>query len=147
MLLASAVRLVAPDVLDTRRVWFGFQAVVLSVTLSPVAWRAALILATTALLGVSPFVEFVRDELPRLASGASFPQTELPGAPQANLSGYGLITKLRSLGLGFLDRSAGRGISSVYTLLLVVVALATGWRAGGIRPGRRASGCGWQRSG
>ena len=43
---------------------------------------------------------------------------------------YGLITKLRHLGLTFLDRSVGRGVSSVYTLLLVVVAIATGWRAG-----------------
>ena len=219
LLLASAVRLVAPDFFDTRRVWFGFQAVVLGatmllvawwvgsregrrvgwlaagafalstlalqsgnyqttalalslagcilasggrasagtamlgfaalskifpgilalhvvawrrprVTLSLVAWGAALMLLTAALVGLSPFVEFVRDELPRLASGASFPQTEYPGAAQANQSIYGLITKLRHLGLTFLDRSVGRGLSSVYTLVLVVVAIATGWRAG-----------------
>ncbi len=84
---------------------------------------------TTAVVGLSPSVEFVRDELPRLASGASFPQTEYPVRPRP-IGPFGLITKLRHLGLTFLDRSVGRGVSSVYTLLLVVVAIATGWRAG-----------------
>jgi hypothetical protein len=52
-----------------------------------VAWIAAMGLvftvATAAVFGLNPFVEFARDELPRLVSGASFPHVFPQPAVQA----------------------------------------------------------------
>jgi len=214
----SAVRLVAPDFFDTRRVWFGLQVVVLGGSLLTLAWwvggeegrRVALlaaaawaaphtflalqtgnfqttaialallgcllarsartgsgafllalaalakifpgvlvlhvlawvrwrltaliavssltiVLLAAAVFGVDTYVQFVRDELPRMLSGASFPQTEQPGSAPVNLSFYGLTVKLRGLGVTWLDQATGKALTRVYTLAIVGLALATGW--------------------
>jgi hypothetical protein len=97
-----------------------------------VAWVAATGLAftaaTAAVFGTAPFVEFVRDEFPRLVTGASFPQTEVPGVMPVNMSVYGLTAKLRQLGASWLDQAAGKHVAQVYALLLAAFAVWTGHR-------------------
>jgi alpha-1,2-mannosyltransferase len=220
LLLPAAVRAAAPDFLDTRRVWFGLQVLLLAgvmlrvaswigggagrrvalgslavwalpttfmalqtgnfqITAIPVAllgailawsarpvlgggllayaalgkiypamlvlhviatrrwrlvawigtWGVALTGATALVFGLEPFIHFVRDEMPQLASGASFPQTEDPSTFAVNQSIYGFTVKLRALGLVWLDRAAGRHVAQVYALLLAVLAVLSGLRA------------------
>src|SRR5918993_6084757 len=69
------------------------------------AWALALTALTALVLGLDPFIDFVRDEIPQLASGASFPQTEDPSAFAVNQSIYGFTVKLRALGLAWLDQA------------------------------------------
>jgi hypothetical protein len=219
LLMPAALRAVAPDFFDLRRVWFGVQAIVLGGTVLLTAWwiggadgrRVALLgaavwaappifmtlqtgnfqtsaialslagclllqrryltagsallafpalgkifpsllvlhvlawrrwrvtaalaaaalcytLAAAAWFGLDPYIQFVRDELPKLASGAAFPQTEQPGTAQVNQSVYGLTTKLRVLGASGLDQPTGKLLTRCYALLLAIFVVRTGWR-------------------
>lgn len=92
------------------------------------AWGALFALATVALYGLAPFVEFFRHELPQLASGAAFPQTENPTTIPVNQSFYGLTTKVRALGADGLDAAAGRRIAQLYALAVAAAAVAAGRR-------------------
>jgi alpha-1,2-mannosyltransferase len=220
LLLPAAVRIIAPDFFDTRRVWFGLQALVLAgvmlwtarwiggeggrrvavaslavwalpttfmalqtgnfqITVIPLAllgatlawsahpaagggllayaaagkifpamlvlhmiaarrwvllaWIAASGVALTGVtvmaFGLEPFIDFVRDEIPQLASGASFPQTEDPMAVAVNQSIYGFTVKLRALGLAWLDQASGKHVAQVYAVLLAALAVMSGLRA------------------
>ena len=97
-----------------------------------VAWIAAMALAftlaTAAAFGLDPFIEFVRDEFPRLVSGASFPQTEIPGTMPVNMSVYGMTAKLRLLGATWLDQPAGKHVGQLYALLLASFVVWAGFR-------------------
>ena len=95
-------------------------------------WVAAMALAfavaAAGVFGLTPFVEFVRDELPRLVSGASFPQTEIPGAMPLNMSIYGMTAKLRLLGAGWLDQPVGKHVAQAYAALLAGFVFWAGFR-------------------
>jgi hypothetical protein len=119
--------------------------VVAAVRWRTLAWIAAMglafALATAAAFGPRPFVEFVRDEFPRLVSGASFPQTEFPGTMPVNMSVYGMTAKLRLLGITWLDQPAGKRVAQVYALLLAAFVVWAGcrvraWKAGDEPQGR-----------
>ena len=92
------------------------------------AWGVALTGATALAFGLEPFIQFVRDEMPQLASGASFPQTEDPGTFAVNQSIYGFTVKLRALGLGWLDQATGKHVAQVYAVLLAALAITSGLR-------------------
>ena len=98
-----------------------------------VAWIAASAAALTGLtavvFGLEPFIDFVRDEIPQLASGASFPQTEDPSAFAVNQSIYGFTVKLRALGLAWLDQANGKHVAQVYAVLLAALAIVSGLRS------------------
>jgi len=87
----------------------------------------AIVALTLGLFGARPFQDFVRHELPRISSGAAFPQTENIGIG-VNLSVYGLAVRLRTLGLAVLDQQRGLAVASVYGLLVIALAAAVGWR-------------------
>ena len=93
------------------------------------AWGAALTGLTAVVFGLEPFIHFVRDEIPQLASGAAFPQTEEPSASPVNQSVYGFTVKLRALGLAALDQANGRHVARVYAVLLAALAIASGLRS------------------
>jgi alpha-1,2-mannosyltransferase len=94
-----------------------------------VAWALALTALTAVVVGLEPFIDFVRDEIPQLASGASFPQTEDPSTFAANQSIYGFTVKLHALGLVWLDRGNGKHVAQVYAVLLAALALVSGLRS------------------
>lgn len=92
------------------------------------AGGAAIVLLTFAMFGARPFEDFLRHELPRISSGAAFPQSELPNTMSANMSVYGLTVRVRALGADFLDQRRGLAVASVYGILAIVLAAGVGWR-------------------
>jgi glycosyl transferase family 87 len=98
-----------------------------------VAWTAAcgiaLLVMTLVLFGRAPLVDFVRDEVPRISSGAAFPQSERSSIAQVNQSVYGLTVRLRRLGAGWLDAPTGLAIASVFGLFVIALAGAAGWKS------------------
>jgi hypothetical protein len=105
----------------------------------PVAWTlgAALALVGLALwsLGTGPFVDFVSYQLPRLASGDAFPWAELPPVAAINGGVYGMLTKLRALGVPGTDKGTAAIICHLYA---VAVVMPLAWLAA--RRLRRAEG-------
>ncbi|MEJ7598352.1 MAG: glycosyltransferase family 87 protein [Kofleriaceae bacterium] len=100
-------------------------------------WRAALctvgagvvfVGVTLLVFGSEPFDNFIHFELPRLSSGEAFPQSELPRSAAINQSFYGLLVKLRTLGLTGLDIKTGLMLTSIYGVIVMVVAVAIAWR-------------------
>jgi alpha-1,2-mannosyltransferase len=92
------------------------------------AGGAAIVLLTFAVFGARPFEDFLRHELPRISSGAAFPQSELPIGTSVNMSVYGLTVRARVLGLEFLDQRRGLAVASVYGILVIALAGLVGWR-------------------
>jgi hypothetical protein len=86
-------------------------------------------LAAAALIGVKPFVDFVQYQFPRLNSGDAFFWMDLAPAVPINYGIYGLLGKLRLLGLLDTTRATGALVSSVYGAALFVAAAAVGWAA------------------
>jgi alpha-1,2-mannosyltransferase len=100
-------------------------------------WRAlvataicgiAIVALTFALFGARPFQDFVRHELPRISSGAAFPQSERPDTMSPNMSVYGLTVRARALGARVLDQRRGLAVASLYGFLVIALAGAAGWR-------------------
>ncbi|WAS92591.1 glycosyltransferase family 87 protein [Nannocystis punicea] len=90
-------------------------------------WAALALL----LFGTRPFDDFLGYHLPRLASGETFAFLSLPLPSMSNLGVFGLPFKARLAGWGGSEADAwalARQLSWVYTLVLFVVALASGWR-------------------
>ncbi len=94
------------------------------------AWSASFILAITmvawAVLGTAPFAAFFHYHLPRLASGQAFafgdawPEVrELIIAD--NQGAYGLIVKLREMGLSALDTGVARLATKLFALAVLVL--------------------------
>lgn len=93
-----------------------------------IGWSIALTLLAWMLVGSKPFTDFTTFQLPRIQSGEAFFWTEDPAVAPINHSVYGLVTKLRLLDLPMTDQKAGQRISSVYALLVFVLALFAGRR-------------------
>ena len=120
--LPALLRAITRDLLAARR----FAAA---------AWTAAfsVLFAVLALLvvGTRPFVDFVNYHLPRLASGETFSFLSEPGATMSNLGAFGIPFKLRLIGWVGSEADAwalAPPVAWVYTLLIVAVAVAAGWR-------------------
>jgi hypothetical protein len=96
-----------------------------------VAWTAGAALVLLALsvwvLGTQPMADFVHHEMPALASGQAFPQSERPNVAESNQSFYGLTVRLRLLGASWLDQGTGLRATSLYGLLIVGLAAFAGW--------------------
>jgi alpha-1,2-mannosyltransferase len=106
-------------------------------------WRAVIYTAafslvlcaiTIAVFGVRPFNDFLFYELPKIASGEAFPQTERIGTPLANLGVYGETVRWRRMlaawfGLNWFGPEVGRPIASIYGLVVVLMTAAAGWLA------------------
>ena len=86
---------------------------------------AAVVIVALALLavGTKPFVDFVSYQLPRIDSGQAFFWIENADMAPVNQSVYGLVTKLRALGVPGTTAAAANLASSIYAVLLMVVAV------------------------
>jgi hypothetical protein len=86
---------------------------------------AGAIFTVLALLtvGTKPFVDFLYYQLPRIDSGEAFFWIENPEIAPLNQSVYGLVTKLRALGLPGTSAAAANLASSIYAVLLMAVAV------------------------
>jgi tetrahydromethanopterin S-methyltransferase subunit G len=106
-------------------------------------WRAVIYTAvfslllcaiTVAVFGWRPFNDFIFYELPKIASGEAFPQTERIATPLVNLSVYGETVRWRRLleaffGIKAFGPEVGRPIASVYGLVVLFLTAAAGWLA------------------
>ena len=79
-------------------------------------------------VGAKPFVDFVYYQVPRIDSGEAFFWIEFPDMAPVNQSVYGLVTKLRALGIPGTTAAAANLASSVYAVLLIVVAIVSSRR-------------------
>jgi hypothetical protein len=86
---------------------------------------ASAIFIAVALLtvGTKPFVDFLYYQLPRIDSGAAFFWIESPEMAPVNQSVYGLVTKLRALGVPGTNAANANLASSAYAVLLIAVAI------------------------
>ncbi len=95
-----------------------------------VAWTAAWAIALTVLawlvFGAKPFVDFFQYQVPRIKSGEAFFWIEFPQFAPVNQSVYGLVTKLRVLGVPGMSQAVGNFASSAYALLLIPLAVLAG---------------------
>jgi hypothetical protein len=74
-------------------------------------------------VGPKPFTDFVNYQVPRIDSGEAFFWIEFPDMAPVNQSVYGLVTKLRALGVPGTTAAAANLASSIYAVLLIVVAI------------------------
>jgi hypothetical protein len=93
-----------------------------------VAWAAAVTAAAWLMVGSAPFVDFFRYQLPRIESGQAFFFMEAPDAVHINYGVHGLAIKLRSLGLPWTGHDAASRAASLYGVLLLPLAVVSGWR-------------------
>lgn len=96
------------------------------------AWTAgagvALLVLSVWVLGTQPIADFVHHEMPAIANGQAFPQSERLNVAQSNQSIYGLTVRLRFLGASWLDQPTGLRAASLYGLLIVALAAFSGWK-------------------
>jgi alpha-1,2-mannosyltransferase len=107
-------------------------------------WRAVIYTAAFSLLlfaitigvfGWRPVSDFVWYEMPKIASGEAFPQTERANTSLVNLSVYGETVRLRWLFRGlfggqWFGPEVGRPIASLYGIIVVLLTAAAGWFIG-----------------
>lgn len=94
------------------------------------AWMAAFALASLAMYGTAPWVEFLH-EMPALLSGEAFAAFRNPSAIANNQSVPGLVFKLKLAGVPHMDYAAMRVLGWAYT---AAVLAATAWLALRARP-------------
>ncbi|MET0412426.1 MAG: glycosyltransferase family 87 protein [Polyangiaceae bacterium] len=92
-------------------------------TLWTLAASAAFLALALVMLGSGPFLDFFRYQLPRISSGEAFSWIEIPIVAIGNASVYGLVTKLRLLGLPWTDKAFAVGISHAYMIALLPLTL------------------------
>jgi alpha-1,2-mannosyltransferase len=98
------------------------------------AFSLLLCAITIAWFGWSPMRDFIGYEMPKIASGEAFPQTERVTTSLANLSVYGETVRWRKLlaawfGVNWFGPEIGRPIASLYGLIVVLLTAAAGWLA------------------
>jgi Glycosyltransferase family 87 len=97
----------------------------------------AFVMLALLILGTDPFVAFVSYQLPRIVSGEAFSFNERADVPSfivsRNFSVYGIVAKLRLLGLAGVGSTTAHALTWGYTILLLWLA----WRARMPSPNRR----------
>ena len=102
--------------LAVRRQWRA----VLWTTVASTAW----LLLAIAAFGIEPWKVFVLDHMPRLDSGAAFPQLRLSGPMLSNMSIPGLLWKLQAAGaLATVPPTLVRLVGWLFTAVLVVLTV------------------------
>lgn len=129
-----------------------FPGVLLLVLAAQRRWRAVgytllagvvLTLATLVVFGTTPFEAFASYHVPRLRSGTAFAFGEAwPEVRDlilaANQGVYGLVLKLRALGVPFADNQSASNLNTLYAAVLAAVALWLGRRGGQVSREARA---------
>jgi hypothetical protein len=115
-----------------------FPGILIVYLLARRQWRAAAIASGFAIafcgaallvLGPAPFEAFLEFQLPRISSGEAFAFFEAgPSTISDNYSAYGLVFKLRELGVPGMTRELAAIVSWVYSAGLVVLAIVAARR-------------------
>lgn len=103
----------------------------------------AFVMLALLILGADPLVAFVSYQLPRIVSGEAFSFNERADVSSfivsRNFSIYGIVAKLRLLGLAGVGPTTAHVLTSGYTMLLLWLA----WRARIASPNRRLQAMAW----
>jgi hypothetical protein len=92
-------------------------------------FAVVLILLSFAVVGFQPFKSFIEYEIPRLLSGKAFSRPfSRSFAVAANMAPFGLPVKISWLGIGGIPFGAGRIISALFFLGVIVLAVRAGSR-------------------
>ncbi len=91
-------------------------------------WSLFFTAAAWLMIGSTPFVDFVRYQLPRIESGEAFFWMENADAAAINFGIHGLVIKLRFLGLPWTGHDAANRAASLYAVILVLLAFVSAWR-------------------
>jgi Glycosyltransferase family 87 len=109
-----------------------FPGVLVAALVARRRWRALALTATSALVlvmlavllfGRKPFDDFVSDQIPAIASGAAFSFNDRPEWIPTNYGVYGLVAKMRLLGIAGMTHEAGAIVASAYGVALVVLVI------------------------
>lgn len=109
-----------------------FPGVLVAALVARRRWRAlaltaasALVLVMLALLmfGRKPFDDFASYQIPAIASGAAFSFNDRPQWIPTNYGVYGLVAKIRLLGIPAMTHEIGAMIASAYGLALVLLVV------------------------
>jgi hypothetical protein len=92
------------------------------------AWALAWLLLAIAWFGMKPQWDFLLFQVPRINSGAAFPWIDDPDAAGINYSVYGLVLRLRALGVPGMTREFGNALASFYGGCVLATAVYLGWR-------------------
>ena len=92
------------------------------------AWSGVFTGVAWLMIGSAPFVDFVRYQLPRIASGEAFFWMEAADAAPINYGIHGLVIKLRFLGVPWTGAEAASRAASLYAVLLLPLAAVAAWR-------------------
>ena len=90
------------------------------------AGGAAATLASLALVGTKPFIDFVQYQMPRISSGDAFFWIEVPPAIPVNYGIHGLLLRLRLLGILDSTVATPSVVSSLYGAVLAAAAFLAG---------------------
>jgi hypothetical protein len=93
-----------------------------------IAWSVCFTAAAWLAIGGTPFVDFIRYQLPRIQSGEAFYWIENADAAAINFGLHGLVTKLRFLGLPWTGQDAANRAASLYAVILMPLAFASAVR-------------------
>jgi glycosyl transferase family 87 len=103
----------------------------------------AFVMLALLILGADPLVAFVSYQLPRIVSGEAFSFNERADVSSfivsRNFSIYGIVAKLRLLGLAGVGPTTAHVLTAGYTMLLLWLA----WRARIASPNRRLQAMAW----
>jgi hypothetical protein len=107
------------------------------------AFGVVFVLLALLILGREPLVAFVSYLLPRIVSGEAFSFSERADVPafiiSRNFSIYGIVAKLRLLGLAGVGSTTAHALTWGYTMLLLGLA----WRARVASSSRRLQAMAW----
>jgi hypothetical protein len=92
-------------------------------------WAGIWLVVAIAWFGFKPQIDFFQYQIPRIQSGDAFFWVDDADVVLVNQSIYGLVTRLRALGVPGMTRQAGNLVSSVYGVAVMGLALWAGWRA------------------
>lgn len=93
------------------------------------AWALAWLLVAIAWFGLKPQWDFLLYQLPRIQSGEAFFWIDDPTAQAINFSVYGLVVKLRAVGVPGMTRAFGNTLASIYGAAVLALAAYVGWRS------------------
>jgi hypothetical protein len=93
------------------------------------AWAGIWLLVAIAWFGLKPQIDFFQYQIPRIQSGDAFFWVDDTDVVLVNQGVYGLVVRLRALGVPGMSRQAGNFLSSVYGAAVMCLALWAGWRA------------------
>lgn len=96
--------------------------------LSIAAWAAIWLLLAIAWFGMKPQWDFVFYQAPRIQSGEAFFWVDEPDMAAVSHSIYGLVVRLRELGVPGATRQVGNVVASAYGAGVLAIAVYLGWR-------------------